>query len=85
MVVRWGPRDVPLQDLLNLGKDARMNVPARVEGNWRWRATEDMLHAPTFDWLRNLTEGSNRSGVALRPVTDTQPALLAGHENEVTR
>jgi 4-alpha-glucanotransferase len=40
-----------------------MNVPGRAAGNWRWRATEDMLHAPAFDWLRNLTKGSNRTGV----------------------
>jgi 4-alpha-glucanotransferase len=36
----------PFQDLLNLGKEARMNVPGQAAGNWRWRATEDMLLAP---------------------------------------
>jgi 4-alpha-glucanotransferase len=51
----------PLQDLLNLGNEARMNVPGRATGNWRWRATEDMLHAPAFDRLRDLTSRSNRS------------------------
>src|SRR5205085_10558799 len=30
----------PLQDLLNLGADARMNVPGRTGGNWRWQSTE---------------------------------------------
>src|SRR5262249_14456555 len=29
----------PLQDLLNLGSEARMNVPGRAEGNWSWRCT----------------------------------------------
>jgi 4-alpha-glucanotransferase len=75
----------PLQDLLNLGKEARMNVPGRAAGNWRWRATEDMLHAPAFDWLRNLTRSSNRLGVLRSALTDTQPALLSGHATEVTR
>jgi len=28
---------VPLQDLLGLGGEARMNVPGQQEGNWRWR------------------------------------------------
>ncbi|MFM7362551.1 MAG: 4-alpha-glucanotransferase [Cyanobium sp.] len=28
---------VPLQDLLELGDEARFNVPGTVEGNWRWR------------------------------------------------
>jgi 4-alpha-glucanotransferase len=39
---------VPLQDLLNLGAAARMNVPGRAEGNWRWRCTEDMLTPDSF-------------------------------------
>jgi 4-alpha-glucanotransferase len=51
----------PLQDLLNLGADARMNVPGRAEGNWRWRCTQDMLAAPVFQRLRDLTVCSNRS------------------------
>ena len=75
----------PLQDLLNLGKEARMNVPGRAAGNWRWRATEDMLHAPAFDWLLKLTNGSKRGGVLRSPSADTQPALLAGHTTEVTQ
>jgi len=51
----------PLQDLLNLGAEARMNVPGRPEGNWRWRCTNDILPAPAFQWLADLTETSNRS------------------------
>jgi 4-alpha-glucanotransferase len=52
----------PLQDLLNLGKEARMNVPGRAEGNWSWRCTEDMLSDRAFEWLRDLTKNSNRAG-----------------------
>jgi 4-alpha-glucanotransferase len=55
----------PLQDLLNLGKEARMNVPGRGEGNWSWRCTEDMLSDRTFEWLRDLTKNSHRSGAFL--------------------
>jgi 4-alpha-glucanotransferase len=51
----------PLQDLLNLGNEARMNVPGRAEGNWRWRCTEEMLSTRAFDWLRDLTNTSGRS------------------------
>ena len=57
----------PLQDLLNLGKEARMNVPGRAEGNWRWRCTEDMLSDRPFKWLSDLTKNSNRSGAVLSP------------------
>jgi 4-alpha-glucanotransferase len=51
----------PLQDLLNLGAEARMNVPGRTDGNWRWRCTEAMLSQSTFGPLRNLTRVSNRT------------------------
>jgi 4-alpha-glucanotransferase len=51
----------PLQDVLNLGTEARMNVPGRAEGNWRWRCTEDMLTPAAFQWLHDLTKTSNRA------------------------
>jgi 4-alpha-glucanotransferase len=51
----------PFQDVLNLGNEARMNVPGRAEGNWRWRCTEQMLSTRVFDWLRDLTSTSGRS------------------------
>jgi len=50
----------PLQDLLNLGRETRMNVPGRADGNWRWRSTEAMLSSPAFEWLQELTESSKR-------------------------
>ena len=50
----------PLQDVLNLGREARMNVPGHPEGNWRWRSTEDMLACPNFEWLHGLTKNSSR-------------------------
>jgi 4-alpha-glucanotransferase len=51
----------PLQDLLNLGSEARMNVPGRADGNWRWRVREDMLSPQAFQWLQDLTESCKRS------------------------
>src|SRR6266853_2213736 len=51
----------PLQDVLNLGSAARMNVPGRADGNWRWRFCENMLSLPAFEWLQDLTERSTRS------------------------
>ena len=57
----------PLQDLLNLGREARMNVPGRPEGNWRWRGTEEMLFDPAFEWLRELTKNAKRSKVLIPP------------------
>jgi 4-alpha-glucanotransferase len=60
----------PFQDLLNLGREGRMNVPGRPEGNWRWCATQHMLSARDFDWLGNLTKVSNRSGSVQIPVME---------------
>jgi 4-alpha-glucanotransferase len=50
----------PLQDLLNLGPEARMNVPGRSEGNWTRRYTEELLSSANFHSLRELTKISNR-------------------------
>jgi len=33
----------PLQDLMKLGSEARMNFPSKAEGNWQWRFTRSML------------------------------------------
>jgi 4-alpha-glucanotransferase len=64
---------VPLQDLLNLGAEARMNQPGRAEGNWRWRCTDAMLSAPIFRDLAHLTETADRVG-ALHPPRVERPS-----------
>ena len=68
MELAWSSRAalaiVPLQDVLNLGAEARMNTPGRADGNWRWRCPENLLSAPQIEWLRDLTKASNRSGVS---------------------
>lgn len=70
----------PLQDLLNLGAESRMNIPSRASGNWRWRCREELLKQSTFDWLRELTNSVERSEpAAAAAATDTlaSPDLLA--------
>ena len=51
---------VPLQDVLKLGAEGRMNVPGTAGGNWQWRCTELMLNASVFERLRVLTLVSSR-------------------------
>ena len=34
---------LPVQDLLGLGSEARMNLPGTVGGNWRWQLARDQL------------------------------------------
>ena len=53
----------PLQDLLNLGEEGRMNVPGIAAGNWCWRCTEEMLKPSIFERLRELTTSAGRMAV----------------------
>ena len=69
LVIRGCACDGCTADLVNLGRESRMNIPGRPEGNWCWRCTEDMLSDPAFEWLRDLTKNSNRSGALLSPHT----------------
>jgi len=46
---------VPAQDLLGLGTEARMNLPATTSGNWAWRYRPGALDEETRRRLRHLT------------------------------
>jgi 4-alpha-glucanotransferase len=46
---------VPLQDLLELGTAARMNLPGRPDGNWQWRYRSGALTDELRARLRALT------------------------------
>lgn len=41
----------PMQDLLELGNEARMNFPGRESGNWHWRMRDDALSDQLRDRL----------------------------------
>src|SRR6185437_13797531 len=66
----------PLQDMLNLGSEARMNVPGRAEGNWSWRCPEELLSVADFNWLRDLTRSSNRVCILPSPAIEMAEAAL---------
>jgi 4-alpha-glucanotransferase len=44
---------LPMQDVLELGTEARMNIPSTVENNWRWRMKESQ---PTSELAAKLRE-----------------------------
>jgi len=46
---------VPLQDVLGLGTEARMNLPGTIAGNWKWRFTSSSLTRNLSERLRRLT------------------------------
>lgn len=45
---------IPMQDLLSLGSEARMNLPGRESGNWEWRFGWDQVPAEMVARLRDL-------------------------------
>jgi len=47
---------IPLQDVLGLGTEARMNQPATIGGNWRWRCRGSALSPRIAERLRDLTQ-----------------------------
>jgi 4-alpha-glucanotransferase len=47
---------VPLQDVLGLGTEARMNLPNSTEGNWAWRYKAGALTEKIESRLKNLTD-----------------------------
>jgi 4-alpha-glucanotransferase len=51
---------IPMQDLLGLGEEARMNRPARKVGNWQWQLLPEQLGPELADHLRGMTETYGR-------------------------
>jgi 4-alpha-glucanotransferase len=45
----------PLQDVLRLGTEARMNLPGRPHGNWAWRLRTGELTPATVEQLGEMT------------------------------
>lgn len=46
----------PMQDVLGLGVEARMNVPGTPKGNWRWRLRPEQLRFENFSRLGQMTK-----------------------------
>lgn len=46
---------IPLQDVLGLGNEARMNLPASTEGNWKWRLKAERLTDEIAATLKRLS------------------------------
>jgi 4-alpha-glucanotransferase len=63
----WGSRAAlavaPLQDVLGLGNEARMNLPGTESGNWGWRYARRALTAELAGRLRAVTARSRRAAI----------------------
>ena len=52
---------IPLQDILEKGTEARMNIPGTTEGNWKWRFKKDEVNPKVASKLSHLTKLYGRS------------------------
>jgi 4-alpha-glucanotransferase len=57
---------VPLQDVMRLGDEARMNTPGKPYGNWTWRYLPHMLHQGLASGLAELTSVYGRHSDPIR-------------------
>jgi 4-alpha-glucanotransferase len=51
---------LPMQDLLGLGREARMNLPGTATGNWKWRMAPGAAGKGRAAALRQLVEATGR-------------------------
>jgi 4-alpha-glucanotransferase len=51
----------PVQDILGLGTEARMNTPGTTQGNWEWRLRTGQLTDDALERLRDLTALTGRT------------------------
>ncbi|OFX58842.1 MAG: 4-alpha-glucanotransferase [Bacteroidetes bacterium GWB2_41_8] len=51
---------IPMQDMLGLDSEARMNTPGTATGNWTWRFTWPQVRANHQHFLREITKRYNR-------------------------
>ncbi len=58
---------IPLQDILGLGAQARMNTPSKGQGNWVWRFAPGSLTEDLQKRVLGLTEASGRCALAVPP------------------
>lgn len=52
---------IPMQDVLGLNEEARMNLPATVQGNWKWRYAEEQLTPAIKARLAEITRMYGRA------------------------
>ena len=64
----------PMQDILELGSEGRMNTPAAGAGNWTWRYSGDALRPEIAGTLATLMEMTDRDGYVLSKDPAATPA-----------
>jgi 4-alpha-glucanotransferase len=73
---------IPLQDILGLDSRARMNLPGKADGNWRWRFQKDQIEVSAREHLAELTAVYSRWNGPIPPGLD--PRFRPSKQDRVT-
>ena len=71
---------IPVQDVLGLGSEARMNVPSQSVGSWSWRLRRGALTSELAARLATLVEVTDRDASLQQPSSDAEQD--EGRKNE---
>ena len=52
---------IPMQDIMSLGENARMNIPGTIDNNWNWQIKPGQVRAALAKRLRQVTKHTNRT------------------------
>ncbi len=66
---------IPMQDILNLGTEARMNFPGKPAGNWTWRFSWDQINDNLIETYKEM------SVIYERPPREEQLTEIEVEEN----
>jgi 4-alpha-glucanotransferase len=72
---------IPVQDVLGLGSEARMNVPSQSVGSWSWRLSPGSLTPELAAKLATLVEVTDRDACLHEPSPDTEQDDTKGNED----
>ena len=81
---------IPVQDVLGLGSEARMNVPSETGGNWSWRLRAGALTPELAKKMATLVEITDRDVCVKQPSAqaeqgDGEVAKISRHNSDCPR
>ena len=73
---------VPMQDILGLGSEARINTPSTLSENWKWRATPEQIDTKIAKKLQHYMQMYGRVNKELRVEKEAEAKKAAEASTE---
>ena len=73
---------VPMQDILGLGSEARINTPSTLGENWKWRATPEQIDTKIAKKLHHYMQMYGRVNKELRVEKEAEAKKAAEESTE---